>query len=63
MPREGNQFNATYVTSRYKAYDPNGNFREIVSLTNDSKRRYEARGWTFKRTTLREGDHVDSRYH
>lgn len=41
-----------FITSRYKAYDPKGVYKDIVTLTNDSKLRYEAKGWTFKRTTL-----------
>lgn len=56
MPRGNSKFNDTYISSRYKAYDPDGNYREVVSLTNDTKRRYERMGWTFKRTKLREGD-------
>lgn len=62
MPRGNSKFNDTYITSRYKAYNPQGEFVEIVKLTNDSKRRYEARGWTFKRTNLREGDRIATEY-
>lgn len=49
-----NGFNDTYVTSRYKAYDPDGNYRGPAVLTNDRKRLLEAKGWTFKRTTFAE---------
>lgn len=53
MPR--NKFNDTYITSRYKAYDKEGNYKGIVTLTNDRKRKYEdEQGYTFKRTNLRE---------
>ena len=62
MPRGNEKFNDTYLTSRYKAYDPEGKYREIVSLTNEAKRRYEARGWTFTRTRLREGDRIATDY-
>jgi hypothetical protein len=49
MARGNSTFNASYVSSRWKAYDPEGNYREIVTLSAEAKRRYEARGWTFKR--------------
>lgn len=38
------------ITSRYKAYPPDGGKAKIVELTNDAKRRYEAKGWRFERT-------------
>ena len=45
-------FNDTYVTSRYEAWRPDGTkLAEVVTLTNDTKRRYEGKGWKFKRTT------------
>ena len=43
------EFNPTLVTSRWKAYDPDGNFKEIVKLTSKAKARYERMGWTFTR--------------
>lgn len=43
------EFNNTLVASRWKAYDPDGNFKEVVKLTYQSKLKYEAKGWTFKR--------------
>lgn len=46
------EFNNTLVTSRYKAFGPDGVFKEIVTLSNDAKKRYEAKGWTFQSTTL-----------
>jgi hypothetical protein len=52
MARNG--FNDTYVTSRYKAYDPQGNYRGPAVITHDKKREMEAKGWTFTRTTLTE---------
>lgn len=39
-------------TSRYKAFTPEGVFKEIVTLTADAKRRYELKGWTFERTLV-----------
>lgn len=44
-----NSFNKPLVKSRWKAYDPDGNFKETVTLSTEAKRRYEARGWTFVR--------------
>lgn len=46
-------FNDTYVTSRYEAWSPvtQGWIKEIVTLTNDRKKRYEEKGWKFRRTT------------
>lgn len=46
------EFNPTLISSRYKAFDPDGKYKEIVSLTNDAKKKYEDKGWTFVRTTL-----------
>lgn len=45
------------VSSSYFAYhpDPNKPQGKFVSLTNDARRRYEAKGWTFKRTTATSG--------
>lgn len=43
------EFNPTLIRSRWRAYDPSGKFKEIVTLTADAKRRYEAKGWTFER--------------
>lgn len=37
------------VTSYYYAYDADGEFKGEVVLTNDTKKRYEERGYTFKR--------------
>lgn len=37
------------VISRFFAYDTDGNFKGEVRLTNERKRWYEARGYTFKR--------------
>lgn len=62
MPRGNSSFNEAYISSRYKAYDPDGNFVEVVALTNDRKRRYEERGYTFKRTQLRVGDQIGSQH-
>lgn len=45
-------FNDTYVTSRYEAWNPDGQkIKEIVTLTNDRKKWYEQKGWRFRRTT------------
>lgn len=52
-------FNDAYISSRYKAYK-DGKFVEIVVLTNDRKKQYEAKGWTFVRTNLRVGDRLGS---
>ncbi|MFJ9413064.1 hypothetical protein ACIRPT_02720 [Streptomyces sp. NPDC101227] len=35
----------------YKAYDPNGKFKECVQLDSEAVKRYEAKGWTFQKTT------------
>lgn len=43
------EFNPTLIASRWRAYDPDGNFKEIVKLTYTAKLRYEKMGWTFKR--------------
>jgi hypothetical protein len=40
------------ITSKYKAYPPDGGAAKIVNLTNDAKRRYEKKGWRFERTLL-----------
>jgi hypothetical protein len=48
------EFNDAYITSRYKAWDKDGNYKGVVTLTNDRKRKYEERGFTFIRTNLRE---------
>ncbi len=61
MDKSRTGFNDTYITSRYKAFK-DGEFKSIVTLTNDRKKWYEARGWTFVRTTQREGDYVGSQY-
>lgn len=39
------------ITSKYRAYPPDGGKHKIVELTNDAKRRYEAKGWKFERAT------------
>ncbi len=57
-----NDFNDAYITSRYKAFDAEGKYKGIVSLTNDSKRRYEAKGFTFTRTSLRASGEDNPRY-
>jgi hypothetical protein len=58
-----NGFNDTYITSRYKAWRPDGTpVTEVVHLTNDRKRQFEEKGWTFKRTTIRAGDTFGSHY-
>lgn len=44
-----NEFNNTLVRSRWKAFDPEGNFKEVVTLTYQAKLRYERMGWTFTR--------------
>jgi len=54
-----NGFNDAYITSRYKAYK-DGEFVEIVVLTNDRKKQFEEKGWTFVRTNLRVGDRLGS---
>lgn len=48
------EFNDAYITSRYKAWDKDGNYKGVVTLTNDRKRKYEEKGFTFTRTNLRE---------
>ena len=40
------------ITSKYKAFPPDGGEPKIAVLTNDAKRRYEAKGWRFERTLL-----------
>jgi len=40
------------IASKYKAFPPDGGQYKVVKLTNESKRRYEAKGWKFERTTL-----------
>ena len=62
MPRGKTTFNEAYISSRYKAYGPDGKFIEIVALTNDRKRQYEERGYTFTRTQLRVGDRIGSQH-
>lgn len=62
MDKKRTSFNDTYISSRYKAFNPDGVFVEVVALTNDTKKRYERMGWTFKRTTMREGDRLGSRH-
>lgn len=49
-----NNFNQSTISSRYKAWDKNGVYKGVVSLTNETKRRYEEKGFTFVRTSLRE---------
>ena len=44
-----NDFNKPLIKSRWKAYDPDGKFKETVTLSTEAKRRYEALGWTFSR--------------
>lgn len=41
------------VTSNYLAYhpDPSKPQGRFVKLTSDARKRYEAKGWTFKRVT------------
>lgn len=46
------------IRGRFRAYDPEGNFKEIVTLSNDAKKRYEAKGWTFKRTNGRDNTRI-----
>lgn len=43
------EFNNTLVASRWRAYDPNGNYKETVTLTYQAKLRYERLGWKFTR--------------
>lgn len=58
-----NTFNDTYISSRYKATRPDGTrVPEAITLTNDRKRQFEAKGWTFERTTVRAGDYFGSQY-
>lgn len=40
------------LTSKYKAFPPDGGQYKVVKLTSAAKKRYEARGWTFERTNL-----------
>lgn len=40
---------ADLSTSRWYAYDASGDFKGEVLLTNDTKKRYEAKGFTFRR--------------
>lgn len=42
-------FNNDLVASRWRAYDPDGNFKEVVKLTYQAKLKYEKKGWTFTR--------------
>lgn len=37
------------ITSKYRAYPPDGGAHKLVELTNEAKRRYEQRGWRFER--------------
>jgi hypothetical protein len=37
------------VYSRWTAFDPNGKNLGVVLLSNDRKRQFEAKGYTFKR--------------
>lgn len=60
MPKNG--INDACITSRYKAYNPEGKFVEIVVLNYARKKRYEESGWTFVRTTLRAGDRIVSEH-
>lgn len=63
MPRGKSSFNEAYISSRYKAWRPDGTaVLEVITLTNDRKRQFEAKGWTFKRTTIRAGDTFGSQY-
>lgn len=59
-----NSFNDTYITSRYKAWPPGSDKAqaEPVTLTHDRKRQFEAKGWRFESTTLRNGDRFGSQY-
>lgn len=43
------EFNKPLIKSRWKAYDPDGNFKDTVTLTPGAKKRYEDKGWTFER--------------
>lgn len=42
-------FNNTLINSRWRAYGPDGKFKQVVKLTHASKLRYERLGWTFTR--------------
>lgn len=56
-------FNDTYISSRYKAWKPDGTLvKEAVTMNNDRKRALEAKGWRFERTTVRSGDYFGSQY-
>lgn len=56
-------FNDTYISSRYKAWRPDGTqVKEVVSMNNDRKRQLEAKGWRFERTTVRNGDYFGPQY-
>lgn len=48
---DGNYRNAQ-ITSKYKAYPPDGGPYKLVKLTHFKKMEYEAKGWRFERTTL-----------
>jgi hypothetical protein len=37
------------ITSKYRAYPPDGGPHKLVELTHEAKRRYEQRGWRFER--------------
>lgn len=39
------------ITSKYRAYPPDGSKHKIVELTHESKKRYERMGWRFERAT------------
>lgn len=54
MTKSKKGFNDTYVTSRYKAFDPEGNYRGPAVITHDRKTALEAKGWKFTRTTFTE---------
>jgi hypothetical protein len=40
------------ITSRYKAFPPDGGPFKVVKLTFRKKLYFEERGWKFERTTL-----------
>ncbi len=57
MPNTGNNKPFSIATSSYFAYHPDPDKPQggFVKLTHEAKRRYEAKGWTFKRTTASSG--------